>query len=96
MTQMLEMPRVQSCTATSCGYNNGGCTAFAVTIGSAISAECDTYVSGDKGGTGKAAAQVGACKRSDCKHNENLECKASAIVVGESGDKADCMTYEKA
>ena len=50
MTQMLEMPRVQTCTVTSCGYNHDGCTAFAVTIGSAISAECDTYVEyGDKG-----------------------------------------------
>ncbi|GID27361.1 DUF1540 domain-containing protein [Paractinoplanes brasiliensis] len=96
MTQMLEMPRVQSCTVTSCGYNHDGCTAFAVTIGSAISAECDTYVTGDKGGMGQALAQVGACKRSDCTHNENLECRAPAIVVGESGDKADCMTYEKA
>ncbi|MBU2666449.1 DUF1540 domain-containing protein [Actinoplanes bogorensis] len=96
MTQMLEMPRVSQCTVTACGYNHDGCTAFAVTIGSAISAECDTYVEGGKGGTGKPLAQVGACKRADCKNNENLECKAAAIVVGESGDKADCLTYEKA
>src|SRR4051812_12406881 len=62
MTQMLEMPRVQTCTVTSCGYNHGGCNAFAITIGSANSAECDTFVdSADKGGNGKALAQVGAC-----------------------------------
>lgn len=95
MTQMLEMPRVQSCTVTECGYNHDGCTAFAVTIGSLISAECDTYVEGDKGGIGKPLAQVGACKRSDCQHNANLECTATAIVVGASGDRADCLTYEQ-
>jgi hypothetical protein len=96
MTQMMAMPRVQTCTVSSCGYNHDGCTAFAVTIGSAISAECDTYVAGDKGGMGKALAQVGACKRADCVHNTDLECHAPAIVVGESGDKADCLTYETA
>lgn len=95
MTQMVEMPRVQTCTVSACGYNHDGCTAFAVTIGSASSAECDTYVDTvGKGGIGKALAQVGACKRADCKHNANLECTAPAIVVGTSGDKADCLTYE--
>ena len=95
MTQMKEMPRVQTCTVSDCGYNHNGCTAFAVTIGSAHSAECDTYVdSADKGGIGMALAQVGACKRADCQHNVNLECTAPAIVVGASGETADCLTYE--
>ncbi|WP_203778784.1 DUF1540 domain-containing protein [Paractinoplanes rishiriensis] len=95
MTQMMEMPRVQTCTVSACGYNHDGCTAFAITIGSARSAECDTFVdTADKGGIGKALAQVGACKRADCVHNTNLECGAPAIVVGESGEKADCLTYE--
>jgi hypothetical protein len=96
MTQMLEMPRVKTCTVTDCGYNHDGCTAFAITIGTLSSAECDTYVdSAGKGGMGKALAQVGACKRVDCTHNTDLECHAPAIVVGQSGDKADCLTYEK-
>ena len=96
MTQMLEMPRVQTCTVSECGYNHDGCTAFAITIGTRLSAECDTYVdSADKGGMGKALAQVGACKRADCTHNTDLECHAPAIVVGQAGDKADCLTYEK-
>jgi hypothetical protein len=81
---------------TECGYNHDGCTAFAITIGTTSSAECDTFVdSADKGGMGKALAQVGACKRADCMHNTDLECDAPAIVVGQSGDKADCLTYEK-
>ena len=50
--------------------------------------------SSDKGGIGRALAQVGACKRSDCMHNTDLECHAPAIVVGASTDKADCLTYE--
>ncbi|MFI5892558.1 DUF1540 domain-containing protein [Actinoplanes sp. NPDC051513] len=96
MTQMLEMPRVQTCTVTECGYNHDGCTAFAITIGTTQSAECDTFVdTAGKGGMGKALAQVGACKRADCMHNTDLECHAPAIVVGQSGDKADCLTYEK-
>lgn len=93
MTQMVEMPRVQSCTVTACGYNHDGCTAFAITIGS-MNSECDTFVDSGSGGTGQALAQVGACKRADCVHNTDLECHATAIVVGPSADKADCLTYE--
>lgn len=94
MTQMMEMPRVQTCTVSGCGYNHNGCTAFAITIGR-LSSECDTFVdSSEKGGIGQAIAQVGACKRADCKHNADLECHAPAIVVGQSGDSADCLTYE--
>ena len=94
MTQMLEMPRVQQCTVTACGYNHDGCTAFAITIGRANS-ECATYVDTDlEGGIGQLMAQVGACQRSECVHNANLECKAPAITVGSTTDAADCLTYE--
>lgn len=96
MTQMMEMPRVQTCTVTACGYNHDGCTAFAITVGTSSSAECDTFIeTGEQGGMGKALAQVGACKRADCVHNTDLECHAPAIVVGQSGEKADCLTYEQ-
>jgi len=96
MTQMLEMPRVQECTVTGCGYNHNGCTAFAITIGRSTS-ECDTFVDSDRqGGMGQAMAQVGACKRSECVHNADLECRAPAIVVGVGAgqDLADCLTFE--
>ena len=93
MTQMLEMPRVKQCSVTACGYNHDGCTAFAITIGRATS-ECATYVDGDlQGGIGQLMGQVGACKRSECVYNENLECKASAITVGSATDAADCLTF---
>ncbi|GGK84392.1 DUF1540 domain-containing protein [Mangrovihabitans endophyticus] len=94
MTQMMAMPRVQECSVSGCGYNHNGCTAFAITIGGAGS-ECDTFVDSPvKGGIGQLTAQVGACKRTDCVHNEDLECHASAIVVGAGADRADCLTFE--
>ena len=94
MTQMMEMPRVSQCTVTGCGYNHDGCTAFAITIGRSNS-ECDTFVdTAEKGGMGKVIAQVGACKRSECMHNTNLECQAPAITVGSGQDAADCLTFE--
>jgi uncharacterized protein DUF1540 len=96
MTQMMEMPRVQACSVTGCGYNHDGCTAFAITIGRA-SSECDTFVdSGVTGGIGQVAAQVGACKRSDCTYNTDLECHAPAITVGFGAgtELADCLTYQ--
>jgi len=94
MTQMMAMPRVQECSVTGCGYNHDGCTAFAITIGS-LSSSCDTFVdTGVSGGIGQLKAQVGACKRSDCRHNEELECHAPAITVGSGADLADCLTFE--
>lgn len=94
MTQMMEMPRVTQCTVSACGYNHDGCTAFAITIGR-VNSECDTYVESDlQGGIGQLMAQVGACKRSACKHNANLECQAPAITVGSAQDSADCLTFE--
>jgi hypothetical protein len=96
VTQMMSMPRVQTCTVTDCGYNHDGCTAFAITIGE-VNSECGTFAgSGLSGGTGIAIAQVGACKRAECKYNSDLECQAPAITVGASVDKADCLTYEHA
>ena len=38
---------------------------------------------------GQAIAQVGACKRAECVHNANLECRAPAITVGSAQDAAD-------
>ncbi|MFX0591920.1 DUF1540 domain-containing protein [Melissospora conviva] len=96
MTAVLEMPRVQQCTATSCSYNaEEECRAFAITIGTAEHAHCDTFFdSPQQGGVTDALAQVGACKRSDCVHNSDLECHAPAISVGSDLDLADCVTYQ--
>jgi hypothetical protein len=39
-------------------------------------------------------AMVGACQRSDCRHNSELECRAPAIEVSPEQAMADCMTYD--
>jgi hypothetical protein len=96
MTQMLEMPKVQDCSVTDCGYNHDGCRAFAITIGDANS-QCDTYIgTADKGGLERVTAQVGACKQAECRHNQGLECHAPAISVAPGPDLADCQTFELA
>jgi hypothetical protein len=94
MTDMLEMPRVSECTVTGCGYNHDGCHAFAITIGHA-SENCATFIdTSAKGGLDRVIAQVGACGRTDCVHNADLECTAPAIRVGPGKDVADCMTFQ--
>jgi hypothetical protein len=95
MTASLEMPRVRDCTVHSCAYNEHGCHAFAITVGSSDHAHCDTFVDlPTRGGIESVTAQVGACKRADCRHNSDLECRAPAIEVGGGADVADCKTYE--
>lgn len=96
MTALLEMPPVAECTVSGCSYNHDGCHAFAVTIADHGSrAECATFIPlSAKGGLDKVVAQVGACQRLDCVHNEVLECRASSVRIGAGGsDTADCLTY---
>ena len=95
---MTTMPAVRECTVTSCAYNDGGCRAFAITV-RAEHAACGTFISlATKGGIGGAVAQVGACSRTDCRHNADLECTADAVAVGAGADgiAANCRTYEPA
>ncbi len=93
MTDMLEMPKVSECTVTGCGYNHDGCHAFAITIGR-DAASCDTFIdTSSKGGLDRVVAQVGACKRTDCTYNIDMECGAPAIRVAAGKDIADCQTY---
>ncbi|WP_320067562.1 DUF1540 domain-containing protein [Micromonospora sp. RTGN7] len=95
MTTAMEMPRVQECVVTACAYNHtSDCHAFAITIGSPDHAHCHTFVDLPvRGGIDSLTAQVGACQRSDCRHNSQLECRAPSIRVGPDNDMADCMTY---
>ncbi|WP_424187186.1 DUF1540 domain-containing protein [Actinokineospora sp. G85] len=97
MTTM-EMPAVHSCTVTGCSYNHDGCHAFAITVGgSDSSTDCGTFVPlSTKGGLPKVVAQVGACSRTDCTFNANLECTASGVRIGpgEGDHAANCLTYQ--
>lgn len=95
----LEMPAVTECTVAGCSYNHDGCHAFAITVGSADgSADCGTFIPlSRKGGLDKVVAQVGACSRSNCTFNADLECTASSIRVGagaSGSDTAACLTFQ--
>jgi phage-related tail fiber protein len=98
MTSLLDLPHVSDCTVESCGYNHDGCHAGAVTVaGHAGAAECATFIPlSTKGGLDKVVAQVGACQRGECVHNESLECRADSVRIGAGAakeDLADCLTY---
>lgn len=90
---MSTVTKISSCTATACAFNNNGCTAFAVNVGGNANAACTTFSEVDlRAGLSTAGAQVGACKRLDCNHNEDLMCGLADISV--SGDEALCDNYE--
>lgn len=94
-----EMPAVQECTVAGCSYNHDGCHAFAITVqGENGTADCGTFVPlGTKGGLDRVVAQVGACSRTDCSHNANLECTADFVRIGAGagGHAANCLTYTR-
>lgn len=99
---LMELPQVQDCSASACGYNHDGCHAPAVTIGGhghGDHAHCTTFVdTSTKGGLDIVTGQVGACSRTDCQHNDSLVCHAPAIRVGpgSGSDVSDCLTYAEA
>ncbi len=92
------MPPVSECTVAGCSYNDHGCHAFAITVsGTDGHADCGTFIPLTiRGGLPRAEAQVGACSRTDCVHNDALECRADAIRVGVDQDTASCLTYSAA
>lgn len=94
----MEMPVVNTCTAANCSYNREEtCHALAITVGDTAYAQCDTFTTvAARGGDPEAVGHVGACKRSDCRHNVELECQAPGISVGVQEDRVDCLTYEPA
>jgi hypothetical protein len=94
-----EMPAVSECTVSACSYNDHqGCHAYAITVGGNNgAADCATFVPlTAKGGLPRVVPQVGACSRTDCVHNKDLECAASEIKVGSGGGDhaANCLTYQ--
>jgi len=84
--------KVASCTTTSCAFNHDGCTALAITIGGeGAAAACGTFIALDaRGGLPTAAGQVGACKRLECVHNEDLMCTAPDVAIVD----AACTSYQ--
>ncbi len=88
------MPRVDDCSALECSYNiEGACHAMAINIGGPAP-WCDTFIKAkEKGGAQNIIGGVGACKVSECMHNESLECMAKSIHVNADGSHAVCSTY---
>jgi hypothetical protein len=94
MTTMQELPPVQDCSVNSCSYNSdSACHAGAITI-AGDHAHCGTFVEISFRAGLDRSGLVGACHRSDCRHNQQLECSAPGIRVGSGADAADCLTYE--
>ena len=93
MTTASTLPPVQECSVGSCGYNaESTCHAGAITVGG-DHAHCGTFVEISFRAGLERTGLVGACHRSECRHNESLECTASAVRVGQAADAADCLTY---
>ena len=90
----MSVTKISTCTTTSCAFNNGGCTAFAITVGGDNGAPaCATFISLDaRGGLPVAEGHVGACQRLECVHNKALMCTAEAVTVG--GAPAACTPSE--
>jgi Domain of Unknown Function (DUF1540) len=93
MTTMQDMPQVHDCSVHQCSYNaDSACHAGAITV-AGDHAHCGTFVEiAFRAGLDRTGV-VGACHRSDCAHNDALECHAAEIQVGTAADAADCLTY---
>ena len=89
---MAAVAPISTCTATSCAFNNGGCTAFAITVGGdAATPACSTFITLDaRAGLPTAEGRVGACQRLECAHNKDLLCSASGVTVVDGV----CTSYE--
>jgi hypothetical protein len=96
VTMLQEMPPVAGCSVTGYGYNHDvSCHAGAITIGG-DHAHCGTFIDISTKGGLDVQGHVGACHRSECRHNSSLECHADGVRVGPGQDVADCLTYEPA
>lgn len=91
----IEMSVVKGCEVSKCAYNSAsGCHAKAITVGDEVGPDCDTYLSSSSHTKSvQRQAGVGACKMSDCRFNEDLECISPEIMVGLQKEAAKCMTY---
>jgi hypothetical protein len=91
----IDMPIVAECLASECAYNvDSNCHARAITVGNSLHAGCDTFF--PRAGHTRAAertAGVGACKSTDCKFNDDLECMTETIRIAPASQEVNCITY---
>lgn len=90
----MDMTPISMCNVTQCAYNQANlCHTLGINVGS--HAECNTYnYRTAKGGDRQIMAGIGACLASECRHNQDLECKAPNIDVTFHDSHADCKTFE--
>ncbi len=55
---------------------------------------CDTFMDTPYKGGIKGIGSVGACKITDCRHNQSLKCNAGNIEIARKSCNADCITFE--
>lgn len=75
-----------NCATTTCSFNNDGCGAHAATMGTK---GCVTFLQIGTRPSVKHEAILGACQRTDCTFNHDLECDASSVKV----ENAECLTF---
>jgi hypothetical protein len=88
--------QILGCNEKDCIYNkNSQCHTKAITIGSDCAC-CDTFMKGkNEAGFENVTGIVGACRVSDCMHNESMECQADGIQVAMHSKHPDCVTYKQ-
>ncbi len=71
-TMTLEMAEVAECAAVDCAYNSDRmCRARAITVGDGVEPQCDTAYNTGLHTRARTIAGVGACKVSQCRHNND-------------------------
>lgn len=92
----MNMVVITGCDAKSCAHNQAGkCSAQSVTVGGRGAPRCNMFCleSGEAGDTEKGG-QVGVCKMSDCKYNQELKCGAPSMRFNWQNGSALCMTCQ--
>lgn len=94
-TMTIDMPYVSSCSIGDCAYNvENACHAKAITIGDGVHPGCDTFLKASPHARDAArTAGIGACKVTACRHNDDYECAADHISVGQVGTDVNCLTF---
>ena len=94
-TMTIDMPIVTECQIDDCAYNvENRCHARAITIGDGVHPGCDTFLNADNHTKEtQRLAGVGACKVSICTFNNDFECIADSINVGQTSNGVQCMTF---
>jgi hypothetical protein len=94
MKVMIEVPEIIRCSVDACTYNREEqCHACAITVGGPGDHRCDTMFANGNHASRKAMGGVGACKVTDCRLNDDCECQADGIEVGQQLDGPDCLTF---